>query len=519
MGSVYKGQLHQFEERAILSRAGGMADVYLAEEVGAPQHQVALKVPKPGFPREVSDLFLREAEAAGRVANPFVVALVDWGDSPPFIAYEYMAGGTLGREIQQRQAASEHWPISELTNLYRMLCEGMTAINQHVIHRDLKPDNIFIDGAKLRISDFGISKYVGEATRSHTFKGWGSSAYMAPESFRSESVDWRADQYSLGMIFYELATLERPFSGDDATLEHAHLYEVPPRIASKTNQVTERMASLVARMLEKRVEKRFRSWEEISAELEAIAAQEEPDPIRADDPVVRRAAEALHKARSNELETQRAADQKQAWIDMRDELLDYWADEFFSQIENRAGQLNTQLGEDAYGLERRHYNKQAGAGQRACSVSFFNGRLIVTLQPAPYENERQALGWGIIDLRTYGRSWLSNLVLLPDPLPYGTWQQIDMKISPIMREGAQPENQRGGEYEIFGNDRIVEGRNWDFLVEQWMLRTIVSVVDYSEQALKFEELLGQLFQTLTEDGPNEKPAERPRKRYPGLPEV
>jgi serine/threonine protein kinase len=470
-------------------------------------------------------VFLREAEAAVKVASPYVVTLVDWGDSPPFIAYEYMAGGTLKREIERRQQASEPWSLTELLGLFRHLAEGMSAINVEVIHRDLKPENIYLDAGTPRISDFGISRYVGNVTRTLSFKGWGTALYMAPETFRLDSVDWTADQYSLGVVFYELATLERLFAGDWDALKQAHLYQAPPPINTKRSDFPLRLSRLVSRMLEKQPSKRFGSWREIIDELSSLseANNDEEAPSPATSALAQRAAAALHADQTEQLAQQQAADQQKAWEQERDRLLAYWAEQFFKKIRERVAALNRQLGQEAYTLttidnQRRDPRRLLTSGHprnepNRCEVRFFNGELAVELQPAPYQNERAAWGWGSVTLTTYHRGWYSNLILLPEPEPYGTWNQIDMQISGLMRQGAEPENRRRGRYKIIRDSRVVLGEDWNFLMGEWDYRSTTSVVDYSEKALDFDSVLNDLFDILTDDGPRPKP-EPPRRRGP-----
>jgi serine/threonine protein kinase len=186
-----------------------MAEVFLGSYKNADggNSDVAIKVPLPTLPQNVLDLFIREAEVASRVTDTQVVRVVYPGEKPAFIAFEYVEGNTFNREIAQRRLNTQYASDRELVADVLQLVRGMKAINVEVIHRDLKPDNIFLTDGVYKISDFGISRYVDEITRSNTFKGWGTAAYMAPEAFRSESVDWRSDQYSLGIVFYEMAGL------------------------------------------------------------------------------------------------------------------------------------------------------------------------------------------------------------------------------------------------------------------------------------------------------------------------
>jgi serine/threonine protein kinase len=502
--TTYSGQSHSFEEITLLSDAGGFANVYLAAEVGNPDHKVAIKVPKTGLPPHVADAFLREAEAATRVASPYVVELVDWGDNPPFIAYEYMASGTLGREIDRRQQANEPWSVAELIDLFSQLVTGMDAINAQVVHRDLKPDNIYLDAGVPRISDFGISKYVGDMTRTLTFKGAGTALYMAPETFRLDSTDWKADQYSLGVVFFELATLTRPFSGDWDALEQAHLYQPAPLITGVREDFPLRLARLVTRMLEKEADRRFGSWGEIIDTLSSIREQNEDAVGPPDVPtnaLAERAAAALHQAKTEQLAAQEAADRQRAWETERNRLVTYWGRQFGAKVRARVEALNGVLGEQAYELTTEEDFLPPRPNH--CSVRFFEGNLIVQIEAPPYQNERNAWAWGKVTLTTNQRGWFSNLVLLPEPAPYGTWQQIDMELSGLVQQGTQPENRKGGKYKLIG--RAVLADDWNFLEGEWDYRTTMSVVNYKETTLDFDKLLDELFEILTNDGPKPKP--------------
>lgn len=178
----YRGQRYTFDADARLG-SGGMAEVYLGVRRDAPQKHVALKIPLPGLHPELRDLFLREAQAAQKVSGPNVVEVVDWGAEPPFIAFEFIEGPTLERVLVARRGDGRYWPEAELIEMYQQLVDAMASINQEVIHRDLKPANIFVAKGLLKVADFGISKYVGEGTRTKTFKGWGTAPYMAPETW------------------------------------------------------------------------------------------------------------------------------------------------------------------------------------------------------------------------------------------------------------------------------------------------------------------------------------------------
>src|SRR5262245_16393481 len=157
--------------------AGGMAEVFRARSKDGAL-EVAIKQPHAKLRPEDQALFLREAEAAGKAAGPGVVRVIDWGENPPFIAYELITDPTLEAEIVRRQKTATKWSVAEQVTLFLQLVAAMKTVNQYVLHRDLKPSNIFQGLAGVRIADFGLAKFVDEATRTRTFKNWGTPLYM-----------------------------------------------------------------------------------------------------------------------------------------------------------------------------------------------------------------------------------------------------------------------------------------------------------------------------------------------------
>jgi serine/threonine protein kinase len=123
------------------------------------------------------------------------------------------------------------------------IAQGARAINEKLIHRDIKPDNVLIEGATLKISDFGISKFVDESMRLHTFKGAQHIAYMAPQGWQNKTNTVYLDVYSVGLVFYEVLTLKHPLlhhvNDPDNFLdwEKAHLYQQCPDVRALRNEV------------------------------------------------------------------------------------------------------------------------------------------------------------------------------------------------------------------------------------------------------------------------------------------
>jgi eukaryotic-like serine/threonine-protein kinase len=148
------------------------------------------------------------------------------------------------------------------------IAQGARAINAKVIHRDIKPDNILLAGNRMKIGDFGISKFVDESTRTKTFKGGQHIAYMSPEGWLYEANTFKIDVYSVGLVYYQILTLKHPLRekvkdpGNFLQWENAHLYEQCPDVRSLRKDVPVGVAQLLTRMVSKRPQDRP-SWDDV----------------------------------------------------------------------------------------------------------------------------------------------------------------------------------------------------------------------------------------------------------------
>jgi serine/threonine protein kinase len=174
--------------------------------------------------------FKREAEAAGRLENDHVVAVVDVGatdEGTPYLVMEYLQGENLGALL----ARSGSLPVARAVRLVLQVCRGLRAAHaQGMIHRDLKPENLFVvqgsDRAEqVKILDFGIVKWTeSPGGITHSGQTLGTPYYMSPEQARGDSqVDERTDIYAVGVLLYELLTAEKPHPGSNATAVLFHL--------------------------------------------------------------------------------------------------------------------------------------------------------------------------------------------------------------------------------------------------------------------------------------------------------
>ncbi len=259
--------------------------------------------------------FAREAEAARLISHPNVARTPAYvganlsGIGAPYLVMEYVGGGDLAALITTQNGAPLDRAV--LLDWMTQLAKGLQAIHEHVLHRDIKPQNVLVDSTTLKISDFGMSKYIEAATRTVTFKGAGTPLYMAPETWRRGTLTRATDIYSLGVLFYHLATYHFPFMGaDEIELRRAHLFTAVPRPSVPRADLDDRLDGMIVRMLEKRPADRYQSVEEIIRLLAQISSNQPAGTRNARmDDVVRAARQTYdhHKAAQNQKSAQEEA--------------------------------------------------------------------------------------------------------------------------------------------------------------------------------------------------------------------
>lgn len=175
--------------------------------------------------REIVERFRKEAQAAGRLMHPNIVAVHEYGESEDiaYIAMEFVDGTPLSALIGERPC-----PLPQALEWFSDLLAALDYSHQRgVVHRDIKPANLLVtrDG-RIKISDFGIAR-IESSTLTQTGAMLGTPSYMSPEQFRGETIDGRSDLFSAGIVLYQLLTGQRPFSGSAATVMQQVLNHTP----------------------------------------------------------------------------------------------------------------------------------------------------------------------------------------------------------------------------------------------------------------------------------------------------
>jgi eukaryotic-like serine/threonine-protein kinase len=266
---------------------GGMGEVYVAEHDGIKTH-VAIKMLLPEVSRSEEHVkrFFNEAIIVGRIKHAGIVKIFDSGffAGHAYLMMELLEGETLATRIVRGTMAA-----AQVVEVARQIASILDATHRAgVIHRDLKPDNIFLvtdhelaHGERVKILDFGISKLSGTlAGGSPRTQGtMGTPQYMAPEQWGdSATVDWRADAYSLGCVCYEMLTGQPPFEARNIAEAYTkHLNAPPPPLTTYVSDVPAPLEALVLRLLAKRAADRAPSMAMIVSELEDLARTIDPD--------------------------------------------------------------------------------------------------------------------------------------------------------------------------------------------------------------------------------------------------
>ncbi len=278
--------------------SGGFGTVYKARDL-ALDRIVALKVPRAGnvVAPEDRDRFLREARSAAQLHHPFIVSMFDVGqvDDLPFLVYEFIEGVSLADWLSRGRAAPR-----EVAALLADVADALQYAHERgIVHRDVKPANIMLEGGTRsagsgrspgrsgdsstatprtdssdsltpKIMDFGMAKREGaDSTVTTDGQVLGTPAYMSPEQARGESrhVDGRSDIYSLGVLLYQALTGELPFRGTRRMQMHQAIYDDPRSPRSLNERIPRDLETVCLKAMAKEPNRRYASAGELAADL------------------------------------------------------------------------------------------------------------------------------------------------------------------------------------------------------------------------------------------------------------
>jgi serine/threonine-protein kinase len=255
---------------------GGMGVVYRARDERL-QRRVAIKVlpPELAFQQDIRERFTREAQTAARLSHPHIVPIHSVGEGQGLVYFVmgYVDGESVAARIRRRGSLS----VDEARRIMMETADALSAAHaMSVIHRDIKPDNILLEGTRGRVmvTDFGIAKALS-ATSGATLTGIGvaigTPAFMSPEQAAGErDIDGRSDLYSLGVVTYQMLTGALPFNAPSvAGILMKQITEPAPDLRIKRPDTPEDLAQAVGRCLEKDPESRWATADALRRALES----------------------------------------------------------------------------------------------------------------------------------------------------------------------------------------------------------------------------------------------------------
>src|SRR6185503_9548436 len=268
-------QVGKYDVQTLLGK-GATGTVYLAKDTFTGK-DVALKTIEPEVFRDPEfgtvyrSQFLNEASLAGKLRHPHIVAILDAvveADSG-YIAMEIVSGGDLAQFVKPDKLL----PVEDVLQIGFKCCGALDyAFAQGIVHRDIKPANIMIvQGTDVKIADFGAA-FLRKSQAVQT-AAMGSPFYMSPEQIEGKELTLHSDMYSLGVVLYELLTGKRPFVADslDALVKKI-LMENPAPPSSLRKDLPKDIDLAMLKLLGKRPEHRFATWNELAFELSRLGA-------------------------------------------------------------------------------------------------------------------------------------------------------------------------------------------------------------------------------------------------------
>lgn len=262
-----------FDNRYEIKRrlgSGGMADVYLAQDTHLGR-EVAIKVLHKQYSNDEEFVarFRQEAQSAAGLSHPHIVSIYDRGEAGGnyYIAMEYLRGKSLKDIIAENKRLSP----SQSIEIAEQILQALQFAHEHdVIHRDIKPHNIVINGRnQVKVTDFGIARAGTSSRMTETGSIIGTAQYLSPEQAKGKAVEQSSDLYSLGIVLYEMLTGTVPFEGENPVaiaLKHLSDDPVPPQTLAP--DIPDNLNMVVMKALTKNPASRYGSAEEFLADLD-----------------------------------------------------------------------------------------------------------------------------------------------------------------------------------------------------------------------------------------------------------
>jgi eukaryotic-like serine/threonine-protein kinase len=272
LGTILNGR-YRLEARI---GTGGMSSVYRALDETL-ERPVAIKLMNREIATDSDQLerFRREARAVAQLSHPHIVGVIDYGEDQgrPYIVLEYVEGETLKERIRRNGELDVSEAVAYAIEIARALG---AAHARHIVHRDVKPQNVLIDEeGSAKVTDFGIARSLDDDGLTADGRVLGTTDYVSPEQALGHDVTGQSDLYSLGIVLFEMLTGSVPFRGENqVAVAMKHVREELPDVQTLRPEVSASLAAVIDRATAKDLHARYRSDEELIADLEDVLALE-----------------------------------------------------------------------------------------------------------------------------------------------------------------------------------------------------------------------------------------------------
>lgn len=321
---------------------GGMGLIYKGKCTSTDEDVILKLIEK--FHGDDSEKQKREIDISQKLNHKNVVETIDTGSITIegtdyyYILMKFYSNGSVNVEKTSKM------PLSDCYNWMMDILDGMEEIHKIAVHRDLKPQNILIDDDNhLRITDFGIAKYVEDQTKTSTFKGSGTLPYMAPECWRYEKNTPKMDIYALGIIFYQMLTAKLPYNiksnMTDSDWRSVSLFEPFSSILKVRSDIPVQFDQMLLKMTNKRPDKRYNSVSDIKTVLQEIRGTDKQNIPAYVENIVSMANEAVRTKTEQELKEEKKNTQEKEYIS----LLRYHILELTKEIKDAVELVNSKL--------------------------------------------------------------------------------------------------------------------------------------------------------------------------------
>jgi serine/threonine-protein kinase len=343
---------------------GGMSDVYRAKDHKL-NRPVAVKVLKQEFSENDNFVskFRVEAQAAAGLMHPNIVNVYDVGDENGihYIVMELVDGITLKRYIEKKSRLT----VKEAVSIAIQVAMGLEAAhNNHIIHRDIKPQNIIISKeGKVKVTDFGIAK--AATSNTITSNVMGSVHYTSPEQARGGYSDAKSDIYSLGITLFEMLTGRVPFNGDTTVaIAIKHIQEELPSPSEFNDEIPISVEKIVLKCCQKSPDRRYQTAAELIADLKKSLITPDKDFVNLVDPdeegATRVATEeeerSIHESRENLTDTEQ--------MRLKSEVMGEYEDDYNYGSRKKKRRESFEDEEDLYDDYNKSRNKRRNNNQQ-----------------------------------------------------------------------------------------------------------------------------------------------------------